>query len=623
MKSTIRLMLITCLTVAFIGCSKPSSTVTPTPESASISNSAEQSESQRLNQWLDVRYEELLSRQPIQMTMLGRKDRYDEIDDVSEAAEDEELQWRASTVKNLKANFSYADLSDDARISYDLWVYQYESAKALAPFRRHQYIFTQMSGVQSFFPEFLLNYHQVDNKSDMLAYISRIGGISRAIRQLLERAKAGAAEGVRPPRFAYEGVIREAQSLLDGTPFTEVNEQESALWADVNAKIAALVEAKSIDEDAAITLRQAAKEALLQHFQPAYTELIAWFEADIENCSKEALGVGALPNGEAFYNAMLAYRTTSNLTANEIHEIGLKEVARIRDEMDAIKTEIGFEGSLMSFFEFIRSDPQFYYTDDEAGRQRYIDDSEQALALINNKLPEYFGILPKADLVVKRVEPFREQDGAAAHYRPGTPDGSRPGTYYLHLSDMSAMNTTGLESTAYHEGNPGHHMQVSIAQELKGVPLFRTKAFFYSYIEGWALYSEALAKEMGAYKDPYSDFGRLQMEIWRAIRLVVDTGIHAKGWTEEQAVNYFLENSATPEVKAVSEVQRYFVLPGQATSYKIGMLKLQQLRAKAESELGEKFDIRGFHDAVLGGGAVPEPILERVVQNWIQEVSAD
>lgn len=248
----------------------------------------------------------------------------------------------------------------------------------------------------------------------------------------------------------------------------------------------------------------------------------------------------------------------------------------------------------------------------------YIEQSKKHLDFINERLPEYFGILPKAPLEVRRVEPFREQDGAAQHYRPGTPDGSRPGIYYAHLSDMRAMPIPVLEAIAYHEGNPGHHMQVSIAQELAGVPRFRSQGGFISaFGEGWALYSELLAKEMGAYEDPYSDFGRLTNEMWRAIRLVVDTGIHSKGWSEQQAVDYFLENSPMPETTVRSEVRRYFVLPGQATSYKIGMIRIQELRAMAERELGEDFDIRGFHDTVLGGGAVPLNILEQRVNRWV------
>ena len=226
-------------------------------------------------------------------------------------------------------------------------------------------------------------------------------------------------------------------------------------------------------------------------------------------------------------------------------------------------------------------------------------------------------MLPKADLVVKRVEPFREQDGAAQHYYPGTPDGSRPGTYYAHLSDMTAMPINQLEVIAYHEGNPGHHMQISIAQELESVPTFRTQAGFTAYSEGWALYAEILAKEMGAYEDPYADFGRLTSEMWRAVRLVVDTGIHAKGWTEQQAIDYFASNTPEPLESITSEVRRYFVLPGQATSYKVGMLKILALREKAETALGEKFDIREFHDTVLGGGALPLAVLERRIDTWI------
>ena len=253
----------------------------------------------------------------------------------------------------------------------------------------------------------------------------------------------------------------------------------------------------------------------------------------------------------------------------------------------------------------------------------YIDRAEMHINELTERLPEFFGQLPKAPLVVRRVEAFREQDGAAQHYQSGTPDGSRPGVYYAHLSDMTAMPIPPLEAIAYHEGNPGHHMQVSIAQETEGVPKFRAYGeYIPAFGEGWGLYSEALAKEMGGYEDPYSDFGRLQSEMWRAIRLVVDTGIHAKGWTEDEAVQYCLENSPNPETVARSEVRRYFVLPGQATSYKIGMIRIQELREKARQELGENFDVRGFHDTVLGSGDVPLPILEKQVDNWIASVKA-
>jgi uncharacterized protein (DUF885 family) len=300
-----------------------------------------------------------------------------------------------------------------------------------------------------------------------------------------------------------------------------------------------------------------------------------------------------------------------------VHELGLREVARIKGEMEAIKTAVGFEGDLSEFFDFIRTDERFYYPNTDEGREAYLSDTRAFLAEIEQKLPDWFGRLPKTGLEVKRVEAFREVDGGAQHYQPGTPDGSRKGVYYVHMSDMSAYSKTDMETVAYHEASPGHHMQVSIAQELEGVPEFRTQARFSVYSEGWALYSEKLAGEMGQFQDPYMDFGRLTAEMWRAIRLVVDTGLHARGWSQEQAVQYFFDNSAIPEGAVRSEVRRYLTFPGQATSYKVGMLKIEELRARAEAALGEAFDIRGFHDEVLGGGALPMPLLEERIDHWI------
>jgi uncharacterized protein (DUF885 family) len=574
------------------------------------------SESERLNRWFDKKFAEELSHSPIWTTQLGRKDNYDQIDDLSEQAEIELLKWREESVAELKAIFDYEALSADARVSYDVWVYQYENARALAPYRRNRYVFTQMQGEQSMLPNFLINYHRVDDESDMWAYIKRISGISRAINQLLERAKVAAAEGVRPPRFAYDGVIEEASNQLQGEPFVSKSNKDAPLWSDAKAKIEALKKAEKIDEVKAGELNAAAKKTLLENFQPAYKELIGWFADDIENTSATAQGVGALPNGEAFYNLTLASRTTVNLTADEIHNIGLAEVARILEEMEAIKQQVGFEGSLKEFFALTKNDRQFFYPDNDDGRTSYINDTNIFLDAIKAKLPQYFGLLPRADLVVKRVEAFREQDGGAAHYSSGTPDGSRPGVYYMHLPNMN-FSSLNMESTAYHEGNPGHHMQISIAQELSGVPEFRTQIFFTAYVEGWGLYAEGLAKEIGAFENPYMDFGRLTLEVWRAIRLVVDTGIHSKGWSEERAIQYFQDNSPLGDSKIRSEVRRYIVWPGQATGYKVGMLKILELREKAETELGDKFDIRGFHDTVLGGGALPLSILERQVDSWI------
>ena len=602
------------------GCNPAPDTSSVTPVNAAAEQT-QQSEAARLNQWFEVKYEEQLQQSPLQMTFLGRKDKYDQVDDTSIAAEDEQLAWLAATVAELKSSFDYNKLDLEAQTSYDVWVYQYEQAKEGVAFRKNGYVFTQMQGIHAMLPQIMINFHKVDTAEDMQAYVKRIEGISRAITQLLERAQANAEHDVRPPRFAYDGVLQQITNLINGAPFTEA-EQDIPLWSDAKGKIDALVKADKLTDEQAKQLTADTQTALQNHFLPAYTALKQWLEQDISNSDEIATGVGKQKNGTDYYNYQLKVSTTTDLTAEQIHQIGLDEVERLTKEMIAIKDQVGFKGDLAAFFKFIKDDDQFYYPETDEGREGYLEDSRQYLAFINEQLPKYFGILPKADLIVKRVEPFREQPGAAQHYFPGTPDGARPGIYYAHLSDMRSMPKNEMEAIAYHEGNPGHHMQISIAQELTTVPTFRTQAGFTAYSEGWALYSELLAKEMGAYQNPYSDFGRLITEMWRAVRLVVDTGLHSKGWNEQQAIDYFMEKTPIAQGAVISEVRRYIVWPGQATAYKIGMIKIQQLRSKAEAELGDKFDIRAFHDTVLGGGALPLSVLEKRVNNWINSVKA-
>lgn len=610
-------------TLPFIALLGACATVTPTAPVAPVEAAAPinaETETERLNAWFDAKFEESLAFSPIQQTYLGRKTDYGKIDDASLAAEDRYLAWMRAAAAEMQTNFNRDNLTPEGRISWDMWMYNLQSMEAGVPFRGNRYVLHQFNGTQSFYPTFLINQHEVATEADMVAYISRLRETARALDQSLMQAQANAAGGVRPPRFAYEGVIDQSRKITTGIPFYDAKQsgEESALWSATNTKLAALVEDGIIDQARSDALREEVRTALTDTLAPAYERIIDWFEIDIMNTSVQAQGASTLPNGAAFYSYRLGQMTTTDLTADEIHNIGLSEVARLRGEMEAIKNSVGFDGDLQAFFSFLREDDRFYFSQDDKGAQDYIDAAQSHLAFINQQLPDYFGTLPKADLVVKRVEPFREQPGAAQHYRAGTPDGSRPGTYYAHLSDMRAMPITTLEVIAYHEGNPGHHMQVSISQELENLPKFRSQGNFISaFGEGWALYSELLAKEMGAYDDPYSDFGRLTTEMWRAIRLVVDTGLHAKGWDQEKAVAYFLANSPIPETAVRSEVMRYLVMPGQATSYKIGMLKIQELRAKAEAELGDDFDIRGFHDTVLGGGSVPLTILEKQVDNWI------
>ncbi|MEX0770619.1 MAG: DUF885 domain-containing protein [Balneolaceae bacterium] len=613
--SHLRLILHTLVLILFIASCSPAVQQAVTPAEPAAAEAVE-SESDRLNRWLDETYEEYLQMSPVQLTMLGRKDQYDKIDDYSEEAEERELQWRAETVQEMEELFDYEKLDPEAKLSWDLWAYQYEVAKAGAEFMRHHYQFEQMWSRHTVLPNFLINMHRVDEASDVEAYISRIEGISRALHQMIERSRLQAEEGIRPPKFALETVITQSRALISGVPFE--GEGDSPLLADIDAKIDSLHSSGTISESEADAFRASAVEALLTHFQPAYQELITWIESELKKAEEKPTGVSRHTNGDAFYNYMLRYYTTTDLTADEIHNIGLAEVERIHEQMHEIIEEVGFEGSLQDFFEFISTDEQFFYPNTDEGREAYLEDSRRFLDGITEQLPEYFGILPKADLVVRRVEAFREVDGAPQHYQPGTPDGSRPGTYYAHLSDMSSMPKSVMEAIAYHEGNPGHHMQISIAQELESVPQFRTQERSTVYTEGWALYAEKLAREMGGYENPYSEFGRLVSEIWRAIRLVVDTGLHAKGWTEEDAFNYMNENSSIAEGAIRAEVRRYMVIPGQATAYKIGMIKIEELRAHAEEQLGNRFDIRAFHDTILGSGSLPLHLLEQEVNRWIE-----
>ena len=521
----------------------------------------------------------------------------------------------------MKAKFKPEDLSEDARLSYEIWELELANDEKTVQFRRNGYVFGR-GGAHTGLVNFMINQHRVDEKSDAEAYISRVGAIGTAIDTLIERAKLNAAAGVRMPGFGYDQTASEVKRVLTGAPFDKT--KDSALFADGKAKIKALGESGKLKPEEVVALSEQLRLAMVDKMKPAYDRLSAWVADDKKNASPQPQGVGALPNGEAFYNTRLALMTTTDMTADEIHQLGLSEVARIRGEMEKVKEEAGFKGTLPEFFTFMRTDKQFYLPNNDAGAQEYIDRATKHIEEMKLALPKYFGRLPKADLIVKRVEPFREEPGGAQHYMAGTPDGSRPGIYYAHLSDMNAMPTYMLEDIAYHEGLPGHHMQISIQQELEAdtgpskLPKFRTQYGYTAYSEGWGLYSEALSREMGFLKDPYSHYGQLSGEIWRAIRLVLDTGIHSKGWTEEQAVKYFTENSSVADGAIASEVRRYFSSPGQATAYKIGMIKLQQMRDKARTELGDKFSYPAFHDQILGGGALPLPVLERKIDRWIE-----
>lgn len=594
------------LGIAFLAACGPTQ-----PESTSTSIS---SESQRLTAWLDAEYAHELDFSPLAKSRRGDKSAHGELDDVSEESLQARLEWRRESVSRLRSEFDYAALDAESQRSFDLWLFELNQAEESARFRRHGFIFGR-NGPQSSLPNSLINYQVVDTERDAQDYISRLTQSGRYLLQYLERTKLAAADGIRAPFFDYHQALSEIERITRGLPFDAMG--ESALWQDVNSKFFALVDSGAIDAARAQALVDEARDAMVLNMLPAYREISAWLSDDLANVSEAAQGAWSLPDGEAYYQQRLARMTTLPLSAEEIFDTGVAEVARIQAEMVAIKEQVGFEGSLQDFFTFIRSDDRFYHPNTDAGRAAYLADADALLAATYEKLPDYFGILPKAGLEVRRVEPFREQDGGAAHYARGTADGARPGTFYAHLSDMRAASRHRLENLAYHEGVPGHHMQISIQQELQGLPAFRANKGYTAFSEGWGLYAEGLGKEMGGYQDPYSDFGRLSGEIWRAVRLVVDTGIHAKRWTQDEAVQYALENSPRPEPSVRSEIRRYFNNPGQATAYKIGMLRIQAIRAKAEAALGADFDIRAFHDQVLGSGQLPMSMLEAKIDAWL------
>ena len=567
--------------------------------------------SQALNDWFQARYEDELARSPMTQTYLGIKDNQDKLDDASQLADDETAALAQSRLEEMRRDFDIDRLDKQTALSYRLFEFATEDQLASHKFAGNEYVFQHMGGPHSDFPSFMINFHRVESVEDAQSYIARLSDAQRYLGQYADKAQAQFENGVVLPKFVYGKISEASRNVISGAPFSEG--EDSPIFADIKAKINEL----SIDPEQKKTLIEDARAALLGSVQPAYLSLLNMFAEHEKGASKDD-GAWKLPNADAYYAARLRHYTTTDMTAEEIHEIGLKEVARIQDEMREIMKQVDFGGTLKEFFDFLRSDPQFVFSNDDTGRESYMAEATEIIEDMKSRLDGLFITKPKADILVKRVEPFREATAFGAFYNRPAPDGSRPGTYYINLKDVKEQPKYLMQALAYHEGIPGHHMQIAIAQELEGLPKFRTLGGHTSYIEGWALYSEAVPKELGLYTDPYSDFGRLSMEIFRAARLVVDTGIHTKKWTREQAVQYYLNNIPNPEGDVRAEIDRYIVWPGQATAYKIGMLKIQDLRKDAETRLGDRFDIREFHDVVLANGSVPLKVLEELVNDWVK-----
>ncbi len=579
-------------------------------------NGAGSEANQKANTFFDNIYEEELNFYPMGKSYLGRKEDNDKWDDLSEAHAEKVQQFYKDVLKRLETEVDYNALDGDAKLSYKLFKKDYENRIADHKYRHNDYPVNQMFGLHAEVPSFLISIHNIDNETDAKAYITRLNGVPAMFKELETGLEKRAANGVIPPKFVFGRVLDDCKNIISGFPL-EKTENNNAIYADFEKKVKAL----DIAEDAKKDLIGQCATALEEQVKPAYKGLISYLSQLQKKATKDD-GVWKFKNGAAYFNNQLNRMTTTGLTADEIHQIGLDEVKRIHGEMETIMKATGFKGSLQEFFKFMREDKQFYYPNTEKGKADYMEKATAIIDEMKGKLDELFITKPKADMIVKAVEKYREKSAGKAFYNSPAEDGSRPGIYYANTYNMEDMPIYQMEALAYHEGIPGHHMQLSIAQEKDGLPKFRRFGGDYTaYVEGWALYTEYLPKEIGFYKDPYSDFGRLAMELWRACRLVVDTGIHSKKWTREEGIEFYSTNTPNSMGDVVKMVERHIVMPGQATAYKIGMIKILELRDMAKEKLGDKFDIKDFHEVVLTNGALPLDVLEDLVNDYIASKS--
>ena len=478
----------------------------------------------------------------------------------------------------------------------------------------HNFPVNQLNGLQSQFPSFMANTHRLLAKKDCEYYLMRLNAVPKKFDQLLESLRLREEKQILPPRFVVEKVLKEMNA------FVAQPAAKNILATSFKERAAKTPE---LTEEGRADFQTRVESAINGAVYPAYQKLIDYFNGVLPKTTTDD-GVWKLPEGDAFYAYILRHNTTTTLKPNELHELGLREVARIEGEMRVLLDANGFAGQpIGSARDKLAKDPRFLYPNDDDGRKAALAEYQRLIDTALSHCGQLFLTIPKEKVEVHRVEAFKEATAPGAYYQPGAMDGSRPGVFFANLRDMNEEPKWSMPTLSYHEGVPGHHWQISIAHELRGLPQFRRVIPFTAYMEGWALYSEWLAKQAGWYEgDPFGDLGRLRDELFRAVRLVVDTGIHAKHWTREQAIAYMLEKTGMGEKDVTAEVERYIVDPGQACAYKVGMLKIQELRERTQRELGNKFDQREFHDAVLKNGALPLEILEEQVNLYIQNKQA-
>ncbi|AMJ95412.1 hypothetical protein AVL56_14625 [Alteromonas stellipolaris] len=539
------------------------------------------------------------------MGITGHNAHLDDASSASSQATFDELMQAKSVL------MQYENLDEDQQLSKDIALYLLNTLSAFEQYQYHSYPFNQMSGAQSNFPSFMDGQHPITDVESVEYYINRLSESKRYFTQMLEGMYLREEKNILPPRFVIQRVIDEMQGFIDKPV------KENILYTSVQRRMEESEAIVKADYDG--LLSNVATE-IENTVYPTYQMLIDYFTALKEKAGTDD-GLWHLDGGDEAYKLALRFFTTTNYSADYIHNVGLSEVDRIQAEILAILAQEGFDVSqgFTAAINTLAEDERFYYEDTDEGREQILADYQTILDEIDAGLGDAFLVGPEAGMEVKRIPLFKEKTAPGAYYQPPAFDGSRPGVFFANLYDIKATPTYSMRTLAYHEGIPGHHFQIAIAMELEGLPIFRTVAPFVAYIEGWALYSERLAWELGFQDDPFDNIGRLQAELFRAVRLVVDTGIHAKRWTREEAIEYMLANTGMAESDVTSEIERYIVMPGQATAYKVGMMKIIELREKAKVALGDKFILGEFHDAVLKNGAVPLDVLAQIVDGYIED----
>ncbi|MFT5520740.1 MAG: hypothetical protein ACI9IA_001336, partial [Enterobacterales bacterium] len=541
---------------------------------------------------------------------LGIRGHNAHLNDASQAAGD--LYFDAIIeAKRVLSQYKDEDLSEEHQLSKAVASFLFAGIEQSKQFKFHNYPFNQLFGAQSSFPSFMDAQHRISDAQSAEHYISRLSEANRFFTQKLEGMRIREAKNIYPPKFVVQRVIDEMQDFVD-TPV-----KENILYTSLATRMEKS-DLVSVEQQADL-LQQAEKE-ISSSVYPTYKMLIDYFVA-LKPKAGNNDGIWQLPQGDEVYKLAIRRSTTTDLTADEIHNIGLTEVDRIQAEILTILSSENYDISqgFIAAINELASQDKFYYADTDEGREQILADYQTILDEVDAELGDAFLVRPEAGMKVKRIPLFKEKTSPGAYYQRPSLDGSRPGVFYANLYDIKATPKYAMRTLAYHEGVPGHHFQISIAMELEGLPIFRTLGGFTAYSEGWALYTEYLAWELGFQDDPYDNIGRLQAELFRAVRLVVDTGIHDKRWTREKAIEYMLNNTGMAETDVISEIERYIVMPGQALAYKIGMMKILEVREKAKKALKDKFVLGEFHNVILKNGAVPLDIMEMLVDKWIAE----